>query len=536
MTKVLILYLSYFPQLGDKKIKPVESSTGFENYKNTQPTLPDINNRKLVKVFGIFKKNIGKILFVLFLLEKGHFLSKKINLRKQELRNLRSLLKEYYFSIFYSFINLIFMKRFLLFFLLIPQFIQAQNLYSTRLDTNDFYQVYFPSSQLGFIIGENGTMLKTEDAGSSWFPVSLELKDSVGLRDMVFIDDTLGFATGDKASLIQTLNGGLSWMEVPVDESGPLGTDFGGFYAVSFFNEQVGWIAGDNGEIQSTIDGGMAWERKELSSTERVVDVYALTDTSALALVQSGQLFYTENLGEVWEEAYPFEDSLGENPMMFAMFGEDNFAYAAGAPGSYSSPYISFLDEIATDWMLWQEISNPIVAVDSIHPFFTDMHFVDRDSGWVVGWDKLILYTKDKGQNWTQLPSPDTVTNELNGVTLTRDSMEVWIVGNDGLAISTRPFPIPIGIEPEIHRSFTVFPNPNNGNFYIQNPFTSPREAISTVYDLQGRLVHKQAIVFSSQAQQAVKMPALEEGIYILHMHAEGELFQPQKLIVRPRP
>lgn len=324
-------------------------------------------------------------------------------------------------------------------------------------------------------------------------------------------------------------------MQIPVDESGPLGLDFGGFYAVSFFDEQVGWIAGDNGEVQRTIDGGMAWERKELSSSERIVDIFAVSDTSALAVVQTGQLFYTENLGEAWEEAFPFEDSLGGSPMIFTMFAKDNFAYVGGAPGSYSSPYTSLLDEIDTDWMLWQEISNPIVAVDSIHPFFTDMHFFDRDTGWVVGWDKLILYTKDKGQNWTQLPSPDTLTNELNSVTLTPDSMEAWIVGNDGLVISTRPFPIPIGIEPEIHRSFTVYPNPNQGRFYIQNPFTSPREAISMIYDLQGKLVHSQAIAFSSQARQAVEIPTLTEGIYILHMHAEGELFQPQKLIVRQR-
>lgn len=54
MTKLHIVHIFYLPQSGDKKIKPVDFSTSFENYKNTQPTLPDINNRKCVKVFGIF--------------------------------------------------------------------------------------------------------------------------------------------------------------------------------------------------------------------------------------------------------------------------------------------------------------------------------------------------------------------------------------------------------------------------------------------------------------------------------------------------
>ena len=119
---------------------------------------------------------------------------------------------------------------------------------------------------------------------------------------------------------------------------------------------------------------------------------------------------------------------------------------------------------------------------------------------------------------------------------MTPDSLETFIVGNDGLVISTKPFPIPIGIDPEIHRSFSVYPNPNQGRFYIKNPFNRPQDAISRIYDLQGRLVHEQPIAFISEPQQVIDTQGLQEGIYILHMIAEGEAFSPQKLILRPRP
>jgi photosystem II stability/assembly factor-like uncharacterized protein len=425
------------------------------------------------------------------------------------------------------------MKKLLLLFLILPQFLLSQTLYSTRLDSNDFYAVYFQSSFFGFIMGENGTLLRTENGGMDWNPVTAEIMDSVGIRDMVFLNDTLGFAVGDKATLLSTTDRGSSWQQVAIDEGGPLGPDFGAIRAISFFNEQIGWLAGDNGEAQLTTDGGSSWMRKETGHPESISGIISLSDTSAMAVLINGLLLYTEDMGEVWMDARVFEDTLGESPAIYSLFEGDNNAWVAGAPGRNPYPYISFIDEISNNWMNWQAISSPVVAVDSANPHYTDIHFTAPDTGWVIGWDKLILFTHNGGQSWTQLPSPDSLTNELNGLFLTPDTNAVWIVGNDGLVISTQPFPLPpMAIEPEIQSNFILYPNPNSGQFFIQNPFDRPKEALLYVYDMQGKLVFEKPLSFSASKRQIVDLQGIQQGIYVAQLVAEGEVFTPRKLVV----
>lgn len=424
------------------------------------------------------------------------------------------------------------MKKILLFLLFIPQFLISQNLYSTRLDTNDLYDVYFLNANVGFIMGENGTLLQTENGGQDWYAQPLEVEDSVGIRNMVFLNDTVGFIVGDKASLFRTFDAGFTWEQVAIDESGPLGPEFGSLRSISFHNGQIGWIAGDNGEAQLSTDQGDTWIRKETGQTEAITGILSLSDTSAMAVLENGVLIFTEDQGETWMDARVFEDTLAESPAIFSLFGGENKAWVAGAPGPYGSPFISFNIEISNDWMLWDAISSPVVAVDSASPFYTAIHFSSVDTGWVIGWDRLILHTENGGQSWTQLPSPDTTTNELNGLTLRPDSNEVWIVGNDGLVISTVPFAPVLSLEDPIKQSLQVYPNPCMGSIFIQNPFDFPREAALLISDLQGKVVVEKPLSFLNEARKRIDLADIPQGMYIVQLLAEGELFKAQKLRV----
>lgn len=70
-------------------------------------------------------------------------------------------------------------------------------------------KIYFSSGLTGYIVGNNGTVLKTNDAGSSW--TLLNFPSAVNLRSVAFQDDDTGVVVGDNGSIYFTRNGGATW-------------------------------------------------------------------------------------------------------------------------------------------------------------------------------------------------------------------------------------------------------------------------------------------------------------------------------------
>jgi len=78
------------------------------------------------------------------------------------------------------------------------------------------------------------------------------------------------------------------------------------------------------------------------------------------------------------------------------------------------------------------------------------------------------------------------------------------------------------------HSAFTVFPNPNRGNFYIRQD--SHDDLSISVFDYVGR-----EVFFQSQIQKGVSHFDIElpQGVYTVHLHSDnGHKLQSQKIVV----
>ncbi len=77
----------------------------------------------------------------------------------------------------------------------------------------DFFQsVCFPSEKIGYIVGQNGGILKTTDSGASW--TYLQKSKNIGnprFRSVFFTDILRGWICGENGVLWQTTNGGDTW-------------------------------------------------------------------------------------------------------------------------------------------------------------------------------------------------------------------------------------------------------------------------------------------------------------------------------------
>ncbi|MFY7890380.1 MAG: YCF48-related protein [Spirosomataceae bacterium] len=106
--------------------------------------------------------------------------------------------------------------------------------------------IAFTTNQTGFISGNNGTLLKTSDGGTSWQPASTPLSGTnAEFRDIEFVNAQVGYVTGFKYAtptiegfLLKTTDGGNTWQYMTLPSYA--------YYTLSFSSENTGWLTYEN--------------------------------------------------------------------------------------------------------------------------------------------------------------------------------------------------------------------------------------------------------------------------------------------------
>ena len=66
--------------------------------------------------------------------------------------------------------------------------------------------IYFTSEDTGYVVGNNGTIIKTMDAGSTWNAQISGVNNN--LRSVFFIDANNAFIVGKNGIILKTVNAG----------------------------------------------------------------------------------------------------------------------------------------------------------------------------------------------------------------------------------------------------------------------------------------------------------------------------------------
>lgn len=151
--------------------------------------------------------------------------------------------------------------------------------------------IYFSSSMKGWIVGEFGLVLHTDDGGSTW-TAQRSGSDLPQLYSVKFIDDQRGWAMGQAGSLIHTTDGGKRWAAVEINPKRDL-------YNISVDGQRA-VIVGDGIAIGSD-DGGSSWKEIRLNSEDRWLSGVLVKGRSALAVGSGGtiQVINLEDPGSV---------------------------------------------------------------------------------------------------------------------------------------------------------------------------------------------------------------------------------------------
>jgi len=124
----------------------------------------------------------------------------------------------------------------------------------------------FADDSIGAIVGGGGTIMFTEDAGSSWNKATVSGNANRLLRTVTFINRRDGWTAGAGGKIFQTINGGKSWR---LQSSGTK-TVLNDLY---FKNNAIGWAIGNDGVILQTTTGGNVWSKVRSESTHHLEDI-----------------------------------------------------------------------------------------------------------------------------------------------------------------------------------------------------------------------------------------------------------------------
>jgi photosystem II stability/assembly factor-like uncharacterized protein len=170
------------------------------------------------------------------------------------------------------------------------------------------HSVYFTDSLKGTIVGGvfgSALILQTLDGGATWTSITSPAINS--LQSVFYSSPAIGYCVGWDGQVLKTDNGGISWvLKNTVPNNGDLD--------VFFINDTVGFIAGggspDSSYIKKTTDGGNTWFTHPLNLTYGMSSLFFPSDSIGYCVGTSGTIVKTINGGVLKVESYGMDNSI----------------------------------------------------------------------------------------------------------------------------------------------------------------------------------------------------------------------------------
>lgn len=271
--------------------------------------------------------------------------------------------------------------------------------------TNYLYSVFFVDCNLGFAVGERGTILKTTNGGTNWEKKIIGSTTNV-FFSVFFVDANIGYIATADNSYLKTTDGGTTWVEKSLGIENHC-------MSIFFVSADTGWIVSGCGEIFKTTNGGDTWT-KQLDCGYFVFSCYFVDANTGYAVGDYGNIIKTTDGGTNWV-------SLAGNStaLRSTFFLNDDTGYAVGESGR--------ILKTINGGITWENTNEYSYG-------FSSVAFTDVNTGIVVGWDGIIWKTTNGGKSWNAQNSG--TKNGLLSIYSVDENIS-YVVGIDGTILKT---------------------------------------------------------------------------------------------------
>lgn len=151
--------------------------------------------------------------------------------------------------------------------------------------------VFCLTDDIVFVVGNQGTILKTTNGGANW--IQKMSGTSNDLNKIQFINSNIGYATGSNGTLLKTTDAGENWSSITTN----LTTNLTGLFCL---NENTFFIGEDYGSIRKTSDGGFSFETLNFGTVGFLDNVQFFNDMTGYANSYDVGLLKTTDGGNSW--------------------------------------------------------------------------------------------------------------------------------------------------------------------------------------------------------------------------------------------
>ena len=252
------------------------------------------------------------------------------------------------------------------------------------------YTSFFQESTKSIWIGgENGILLRSDDAGETWSLQQQKVDDDI--KKIWFVNGTCGWATGSYGHVFGTTDGGRHWRSI---------STFSGYLLdpIVFADSLHGWIGANSihsgeGQLLATQDGGLNWtvqHRTPISST--ITDICIAAKNTLWSVGSDGWAAFTNDGGTTWVQKQISQD---QTYFLKIDFFDSRHGWITGKTQNGSGGVIYKTTDGGKIW-------SKVLSLEGENFYAID--FSDLKHGWLGSftpdWKGTIFYSKNGGTSW----------------------------------------------------------------------------------------------------------------------------------------
>ena len=250
-------------------------------------------------------------------------------------------------------------------------------------DNNLMDLAFTGSSEHGWVVGSNSTLLETTDGGETWQPKALDLGDTGEYRfNSISFSGQEGWIVGEPPLLLHTEDEGNTWTRIPLSTKLP-----GNPNTILALGPQTAEMTTDVGAIYKTTDGGQTWKAL-VQQAVGVIRNIARSPEGKYVTVSSNGSFYS--IWEPGQDAWEPHNRNSSRRVQSMGFTEDGglWMLARGGQLQFTNP------ENPEEWL------EPQYPELSTSWGLLDLAYRTPEEIWVAGGSGNLLCSFDGGKTW----------------------------------------------------------------------------------------------------------------------------------------
>ena len=387
--------------------------------------------------------------------------------------------------------------------------------------------VYFVDLNNGWAVGTNGTIIKTDNGGTTWTPQASGITED--LSSIHFLNLTDGWIVGDNGVILRTVNGGTYWEAVANSTSNHL-------HDIYFVDNNNGWIVGGTATVNFSSTYGFSNLRHTnviLHTNDGGSSWFDITDQGNKRILKSIH-FPNSNHGFAVGYGYYLAGPWEIQDRNIVISSSDGVSWSSQSPGVYDHLFDVFAIDQDNVWIVgdngivlhttnggfdWNQVD--INTSNSLSALF----FVNSERGWIVGEGGLILYTQDGGS--TFIPQDIGIDEKLNSIYFYGQD-NGWAVGSNGIVIKyTSSTDVDEVFTNNLLNEFSLmqnYPNPFNPKTNIEFELPNTKDVTLKIFNILGEEVATLVSDRLSAGSYTYEWDARNHtsGIYLYKLEADG--------------